>query len=91
VREYKGHPGNVVTISAWDKWNIEGVGVVIFNAIGDIIEFGAAVPKEFSGNTEWEYTAKVENVDYKSCRILVKVTDKPGNVVQSNVTVDDSS
>ena len=88
VREYKGHPGNVVTVSAWDKWNIEGVGVVIFNAIGDVIEFGEAVPKEFSGNTEWEYTATAENADYKSCRILVKVTDKPGNVVKEVVTLD---
>ncbi|MGA3014547.1 MAG: hypothetical protein ABSD71_11010 [Bacteroidales bacterium] len=88
VREYKGHPGNVVTVSAWDKWNIEGVGVVIFNAIGDIIEFGAAVPKEFSGNTEWEYMATIENADYKSSRILVKVTDKPGNVIHEIITLD---
>jgi len=87
VRKYKGHPGDVVTISAWDKWNIEGVGVVIFNAIGDIIEFGAAVPKEFSGNTEWDYTATVENIDYKSSRILVRAKDRPGNLVETEVDI----
>jgi hypothetical protein len=87
VREYKGHPGDVVTVSAWDKWNIEGVGVVIFNAIGDIIEFGAAVPREFSGNMEWEYKATVENVDYISCRILVRVKDRPGNTVEAEVDI----
>jgi len=23
MRNYKGHPGDVVTVSAWDKWNID--------------------------------------------------------------------
>ena len=87
VSEYQGHPGDVVTVSAWDKWNIEGVGVVIFNSLGEVVEFGEAVPKEFSGNTEWDYTATVENVDYKSCRILVRVKDRPGNVVEAEVDV----
>jgi hypothetical protein len=85
VSEYQGHPGDVVTVSAWDKWNIEGVGVVIFNSLGDVIEFGEAVPKEFSGNTEWDYTATIENQDYKSSRILVRVKDRPGNVVEAEV------
>ncbi|MGA3014400.1 MAG: hypothetical protein ABSD71_10240 [Bacteroidales bacterium] len=88
VSDYQGHPGDVVTVSAWDKWNIEGVGIVIFNALGDVIEFGAAVPREFSGNMEWDYTATVEDVDYKSCRILVRVKDRPGNVVESEVDID---
>jgi hypothetical protein len=87
VNEYKGHPGDVVTISAWDKWNIEGIGVVIFNAIGEVIEFGEAVPKEFSGNTEWDYMATVENVDYKSCRILVRVKDLPGNTIEAEADI----
>jgi hypothetical protein len=87
VSEYQGRPGDVVTISAWDKWNIEGVGVVIFNALGEVIEFGEAVPREFSGNTEWDYTAKVENPDYKSSLILVRAKDRPGNVVESEVDI----
>jgi hypothetical protein len=88
MRNYKGHPGDVVTVSAWDKWNIEGVGVVIFNALGEVIEFGEAVPREFSGNTEWDYTATVENVDFKSSRILVQAKDRPGNIVETEVDVD---
>ena len=91
VSEYQEHPGDVVTVSAWDKWNIEGVGVVIFNAIGEVIEFGEAVPKEFSGNTEWEYKVTVENADYKGGRIEVRVTDKPGNVVKSSIVINGSS
>jgi len=87
VSEYQGHPGDVVTVSASDKFEIEGVGVVIFNAMGDVIEFGEAVPKEFSGNTEWDYTATVENPDYKSSRILVRAKDRPGNVVEAEVDI----
>jgi hypothetical protein len=88
VRKYQGHPGDVVTVSASDKFEIEGVGVVIFNAMGDVIEFGEAVPKEFSGNTEWEYISKVENADYKGGRVEVRVTDKPGNIVNEVINLD---
>jgi hypothetical protein len=87
VSEYRGHPGDVVTVSASDNFEIEGVGVVIFNDMGDVVEFGEAVPKEFSGNTEWDYTATVENVDYKSSRILVRAKDRPGNTVEAEVDV----
>ena len=88
VSEYQGHPGDVVTVSASDNFEIEGVGVVIFNSLGDVVEFGEAVPKEFSGNTEWDYTATFENPDYKGGRIKVRVTDKPGNVVNEVITLD---
>ena len=84
---YKGLPGNVVTVSVWDKWEIEGVDMVIFNSLGEVIECGAAVPRQFSANTEWEYKATVENDDYKSCRILVRVKDHPGNIVEAEVDI----
>jgi hypothetical protein len=87
VTEYQGHPGDVVTVSASDNFEIEGVGVMIFNALGEVIEFGEAVPKEFSGNTEWDYTAKVENPGYKTCRILVRAKDRPSNVVETEVDI----
>jgi len=84
VTGYHGLPGNVVTVSVWDKWSIEGVSMVIFNVRGEIIECGAAVPRQFSGNTEWDYTATVENVDYKGGRVEIRITDRPGNVVQTS-------
>jgi len=85
---YKGLPGNVVTVSVWDTWSIEGVDVVIFTALGEVIECGAAVPRQFSGNFEWDYTATVENPDYKGGRVEFRVTDKPGNVVHEVITLD---
>ena len=87
VAGYHGLPGNVVTVSVWNKWEIEGVDMVIFNALGEVIECGAAVPKQFSGNMEWDYMATIENVDYKSCRILVRIKDRPGNTVEAEVDV----
>ena len=88
VDGYQGLPGNVVTVSVWDKWGIEGVDMVIFNALGEVIECGAAVPRQFSGNLEWDYTGTVENIDYKSSRILVHAKDHPGNIVEAEAEVD---
>jgi hypothetical protein len=88
VSGYQGLPGNVVTVSVWDKWNIEGVSMVIFNVRGEVIECGAAVPRQFSGNMQWDYTAKVENADYKGGRVEIRVTDKPGNVVNEVIALD---
>jgi hypothetical protein len=63
---------------------------VIFNSLGEVIEFGEAIPKEFSGNTEWDYTATVENPDYKGGRVEVRITDKPGNVVHTSCVFADT-
>ena len=88
VSGYQGLPGNIVTVTVWKKWNIEGVTMVIFNSRGEVIECGAAVPRQFSGNMEWDYTATVENADYQGGRVEVRVTDKPGNVVQEGIALD---
>ena len=82
---YRGQQGNVIRISAWDKFRVETVNVMIMNNKGQLIEKGPAVSRMFSGNREWDYIATVENVDYKSCRILVRVKDRPGNVVEAEV------
>jgi hypothetical protein len=84
---YRGHQGNVIRISAWDKFRVETVSVMILNKMGQLIEKGPAVARTFSGNREWDYIATVENVDYKSCRILVQVKDRPGNVVKAEVDI----
>ena len=84
---YRGQPGSVIRIRAWDKFKVETVSVMILNNIGQLIERGPAVAKPFSGNREWDYIATVENVDYKSCRILIRVKDRPGNVVDAEVDI----
>jgi hypothetical protein len=84
---YRGLKGNVISILAWDNFRVETVNVMILNDKGQFIEHGHAVARAFSGNTEWEYKATVENIDYKSSRILVQVKDLPGNVVEAEVDV----
>lgn len=85
---YRGVQGNMIRISAWDKFRVETVSVKILNNKGQLIEGGTAVAMPFSGNREWDYTTTIDNVDYKSCRVLVRITDKPGNVVQEVITLD---
>jgi hypothetical protein len=77
----------VISVSAWDKFSVEAVIVVILNYLGQVIESGPAVATSFSGNREWDYIATVENIDYKTCRILVRVKDRPGNTVEAEVDV----
>jgi hypothetical protein len=84
---YRGQTGNVIRISAWDKFWVQTVNVMILNNKGQLIEKGPAVSRMYSGNREWDYIATVENVDYKSCRILVGVKDRPGNVVETEVDI----
>jgi hypothetical protein len=84
---YRGHKGNVIRILAWDKFRVETVSVMIVNKQGQLIEKGSAVARLYSVNREWDYTTMVENVDYKSCRILVRVQDRPGNVVEAEVDI----
>ena len=85
---YRGHQGNVIRIAAWDKFRVETVSVMILNNKGQLIEKGPAVSRMFSGNREWDYTATVENFDYQSGSVEIRVTDKPGNVVREVVTLD---
>ena len=87
LNTYRGQPGNMIRISAWDKFRVETVNVMILNDKGQLIEKGAAVARIYSGNREWDYLATVENVDYKSCRILVRVKDHPGNLVEAEVDI----
>jgi hypothetical protein len=88
---YRGHQGNVISILAWDKFRVETVSVMILNKMGQLIEKGPAIATPFTANREWDYIATVENIDYKSCRVLVQVKDRPGNVVEAEVDIGGSS
>jgi hypothetical protein len=85
---YRGLKGNVIRISAYDKFRVETVNVMILNDKGQLIERGLAVARIYSGNREWDYIATVEYPDYKGGRIEVSVTDRPGNVVREVFTLD---
>jgi hypothetical protein len=88
---YRGLKGNVIRISAYDKFRVETVSVMILNNKGQIIEKGPAVAKSFSVNREWDYIATMENVDYMGGRVEIRVSDRPGNVVRSSIDFNGSS
>jgi hypothetical protein len=88
LKGYKGQPGNTIGISAWDRFKMESVNVTILNDMGQVIESGPAVEKPLSEGMEWNYIATVMNFSYMGSRVVVRVSDLPGNVVQESVVVD---
>ena len=54
---------------------------MIYNDMNQLVESGFAVARSFSGGREWDYKATVMNPSYEGCRVVVRVTDLPGNVV----------
>jgi hypothetical protein len=60
---------------------------MILNKMGQLIEKGPAVARIIPETGNGIILATVENVDYKSCRILVQVKDRPGNVVEAEVDI----
>jgi hypothetical protein len=88
VKDYKGLPGNEIRISARDRFKFEAVIVTIFNILGQVLESGRAVAMPLSDGMEWVYKATVMNSSYKGSRVVVRVSDLPGNVVNEVVSID---
>jgi hypothetical protein len=88
LKGYRGLPGNEIKISARDRFKFEAVIVTILNILGLVIESGPALVRPSSEGMEWDYKAGVVNPSYKGCRVMVRVTDLPGNVGQESVVVD---
>jgi hypothetical protein len=88
VKEYKGLPGNEISISARNRYKFEAVIVTILNILGLVIESGPAVARPSSDNMEWDYVVKEINPSYRGSKVVVRVVDLVGNVVQETVIVD---
>jgi hypothetical protein len=81
VWNYKGQAGNAIRVKASDNYGIASVVVMIFNASGFEVESGMAV--QMPGSEVWVYKTKEENTEWKGGKVVVRVTDRPGNVTQS--------
>ena len=88
VKDYKGLPGNEISISALDRFKFEAVIVTILNILGQVLESGRAVAMPLSDGMEWVYKATVMNPSLKGSKVVVRVTDLPGNVVNEVVSID---
>ena len=91
VKGYRGLPGNEISISARNRYKFEAVIVTILNILGLVIESGSAVARPSSDSMEWDYLVKEINPSYKGSRVVVRVSDLPGNVVQESVSLDGPS
>ncbi len=88
LKGYRGLPGNEIRISALDRFKFEAVIVTILNIPGQVIESGRAFARPSSEGMEWGYKAAVMNPSYKGGKVVVRVVDLPGNVVQESVVID---
>jgi hypothetical protein len=88
VKDYKGLPGNEISISARDRFKFEAVIVTILNILGQVIESGRAVAMPLSDGMEWVYKTTVMNPTYEGSKVVFRVSDLPGNVVIETVSID---
>ncbi len=88
VKGYKGLPGNEISISARNRYKFEAVIVTILNILGLVIESGPAVARPSSDSMEWDYVVKEINPSYRGSKVVVRVVDLPGNVVQESIVID---
>jgi hypothetical protein len=87
VSKYKGQVGNTIKVSAYDKYKVASVIVMILNATGFVLETGMASEYPYSGSGVWIYKAQVANPDWRGCSVVVRVTDSPGKVVKASVDI----
>jgi hypothetical protein len=81
VHNYKGQKGNTIRVAARDNYRVAGVIVSIVDARGFEVESGMAV--EMLSSNEWIYKAMEPNTSWQGGRIVVRVTDSPGNIVKT--------
>jgi hypothetical protein len=83
LSNYTGQPGDIIKIEAHDDTLVKEVHVSIINSDGSTIEEGYALP-DASGYV-WTYTAQQNNDNFDGNKIVVSVSDLPGNVTTEEV------
>ncbi len=80
VSNYNGQPGSYIQLRAVDDFEVKEVTVSIQNADGTEVESGAAVFQE--GSIWWRYTATAANESLEGDKIIIRVSDTPGNLTE---------
>lgn len=83
VTGYKGDIGDVIVISAMDDFMVKEVKVEIESGDGVRIEAGDAVPGP--NGVDWVYETRSSNGLWEGCKVVVRVSDLPGNVCEEVV------
>ena len=80
VRQYKGTVGDTIRVRVTDDFKVKQVNLAIYNADGSLVETGDAVKQ--SNVVDWIYTASVANESIAGDRIVIRASDKPGNITE---------
>jgi hypothetical protein len=86
LSNYSGQEGDTIKIEVIDDTVVKCVQVSIIATDGTLIEEGGAVP-DASGYV-WTYTAVQTVGDVSGSKIVVSVSDLPGNVVEKSEEID---
>ncbi|MDR1865317.1 MAG: hypothetical protein LBR08_07070 [Bacteroidales bacterium] len=79
VSGYTGASGDVIVVKVSDDFKVKWVHVNITNSDGSPVEEGEALPDAIG--YEWRYTATQNNDNLSGDRILISISDTPGNIV----------
>ena len=80
ISQYTGQPGSNIVVRAVDDFKVAEVAVVIYNPDGSLVEQGLAVEEQ--GGYQWKYTATALNADLSGDKIIIRVSDIPGNLTE---------
>jgi hypothetical protein len=85
VSKYAGKIGNSIRIRATDDFKVAQVSIAIYNSDNTLVEEGLALQQ--GNQLDWIYTITVDNGDLQGDKIVIKATDLPGNLTQSEQAV----
>ncbi len=76
--KYTGSLGDPIRVRTTDDFKVVQVFVRINNADGSLVEEGYAVQSD--NLLDWIYTATAANESLEGDRIIIRASDKPGNI-----------
>jgi hypothetical protein len=81
LSEYTGNAGDRIIVTASDDFMVKSVKIKIINDSG-VLEDGEAAQ---AAGLQWVYTATQENSSMESTKIVISVSDLPGNVTEEEL------
>jgi len=80
LADYYGQVGDKIMVRVTDDFKVKEVKLTILNPDGTTVESGFAVQQEF--RLDWVYTATATNVQVAGDKLIIQVTDTPGNLTE---------
>ena len=80
LSHYTGQPDSYIQVRAVDDFEVKEVTVAIQNSDGTAVESGSAILQP--GSIWWRYTATTSNESLEGDKIIVRVSDIPGNLTE---------